>query len=351
MNLLIIKSNNKRNRYKFVTDVCDAVQVQTTVLGGEGYLKDLRDYWSMRNDQKFTHAILIGASSYFFWHFILVKLFHRMPVCIRIGGDPLESRADRIRRLRHDHHYIRMIKTAIDSWFAWFLIRRADICITVSEALARHMKDRYRIDSTISIPRSMDTRKSNVRHISPDEPLRLLTVVNLDYREKAEGILRLLHAFSSQTFGAHHSYVWRIVGGGLHASEVKKAVEQFKHSSVLVDFVGYSENVEDHYRWADVFLYSSHLDWMPNVLLEAKSYGLPVVLENYPPLHEIFSSGGAMQFDFTSPKSLKDALEKVGHRKDTRILMCEQNIKDISTRFCSQIIGKKLAENLSHLKH
>nr|WP_244390956.1 glycosyltransferase [Pseudoalteromonas sp. KAN5] len=68
-------------------------------------------------------------------------------------------------------------------------------------------------------------------------------------------------------------------------------IEQFQLAEHIT-FVGYSDCVEEYYKAADIFVLSSAWEGFGNVIVEAMSFGLPVIATNcnYGP-SEILESG------------------------------------------------------------
>lgn len=334
MRILIIKSNNKRKRHLFVSDVLEAVDITVDTFGGDGFRADLKAYDGKARSYGYSCAILIGADSYFLWHFILIKLLHKIPVYVRLGGDPVEAYNDRIKTLLSTYSLLRVFKVIIDSLAASVLLRSAEACITVSHSLAQQVKHAYKVKHAIIMSRPIEpfvNSDNKARHSN----LNLISIVNLAYKEKYEGICRVLHALE----GIEVDITWKIAGGGPYESELRNRISEFNNQHVKVEYLGHTEEVNNLYRWGDVFVYASRLDWMPNVLLEAKSHGLPVLLENYEPLHEIFPTGGAIYFNHGCNKEFSDCIE-VLFDEDERQKLGEQNIRDIKLRYSKEALGQ-----------
>lgn len=81
------------------------------------------------------------------------------------------------------------------------------------------------------------------------------------------------------------------LGEGPTLEDVKKYAEQ-KNVRNLCHFEGGKLNVQDYYSAATVFLHSSYAEGLPTVLIEAMSFGLPIVATNsLPGVEEILEGG------------------------------------------------------------
>ncbi|WP_309498697.1 glycosyltransferase family 4 protein [Sulfurovum sp.] len=74
----------------------------------------------------------------------------------------------------------------------------------------------------------------------------------------------------------HGEWTLRIVGSGKDEEMLKKLVHYLSISN-MVEFIPNTKNVEKNYMDAAMYVMSSRFEGLPLVLLEAKSYGLPIV--------------------------------------------------------------------------
>lgn len=74
----------------------------------------------------------------------------------------------------------------------------------------------------------------------------------------------------------HPDWVLRIVGSGEEEVMLHNLAQELL-VSLSVEFIPKTKNVELYYRNTSIYVMSSRFEGMPLVLLEAKSYGLPVV--------------------------------------------------------------------------
>ncbi len=69
----------------------------------------------------------------------------------------------------------------------------------------------------------------------------------------------------------------RLIGDGKQKKEFEKRVKVSAVLSDKIEFIGYTDLVEQEYINASVYVMTSRVEGFPMVLLEAQSYGLPVV--------------------------------------------------------------------------
>lgn len=343
---MIIKSIDKRQRYRFVQGPLEATGQKVDVINQNTLRCSILNL-SFRRSQYKTYdcAIIFDTNITSMYDLILLKMAYRLPVFVRLGGDPKETRADYLYSLWKNRCFLRFLKIGIDYLLTDFVIKKAAVCITVSEALSKRMRDLYKANKIITLPIPMDAKKLEYKDRSSEHSIRLLSVINLNYRKKFEAITKLLRLMNTAPLD-ELKYTWRIVGGGLYEKELEKEIASFPNLSGTLNYLGVSNNVESHYRWADVFLYASRMDWLPNVLIEAKSYGLPVILDDYEPLRHIFRHGGARFFDAVTGAGFISSLVELS-RFSVRKELGMHNHEDIQNRFCASVIGKEFIEKVS----
>ena len=88
----------------------------------------------------------------------------------------------------------------------------------------------------------------------------------------------LLHAWK-EVVSQRPKWRLRIVGDGEDANSLIEYIETNKLNK-SVEMVGKVSNIDDYYQNADIFCLSSRAEGFPMVLLEALSFGLPVVSFN-----------------------------------------------------------------------
>lgn len=99
-----------------------------------------------------------------------------------------------------------------------------------------------------------------------------------------------------------------IAGDGplLHAHK-KAAVEQ---NLKCIKFVGWSENLSELYREASIVVHPSLHEGVPNSIMEALAYELPVLASDTPELRELMGDSRLL-FETTDPTSLANKLEEL----------------------------------------
>ncbi|GBE17277.1 UDP-D-galactose:(glucosyl)lipopolysaccharide-1, 6-D-galactosyltransferase [bacterium BMS3Abin15] len=134
------------------------------------------------------------------------------------------------------------------------------------------------------IRKGLEKKKYNTDHIN------LIMVTMFGFREKAQGVLRVIEILSG--IKTRKEVTLNICGSGFFEEEVRERSEKYKlPSNIKFIFNGYEKNIHEKYKESDIFIYWSDLDVMPNVFLEAMAFGLPIITNNFPSFHEFLGEG------------------------------------------------------------
>ena len=114
-------------------------------------------------------------------------------------------------------------------------------------------------------------------YCSPAPTLKLLAVGRICEPKNYETLLRAVALISKS-----RACELKIVGGIFCHKEYEKLQSNIAELGIerLVSFEGYSENVADFYKNADIFVLSSAWEGFGNVIVEAMSFGVPIVSTN-----------------------------------------------------------------------
>jgi glycosyltransferase involved in cell wall biosynthesis len=158
-------------------------------------------------------------------------------------------------------------------------LRRASGVAYLSDATRTQIQERYAAPEGRIVGRPFDV--STYASGSPpaayrdDGPFRILTVTNLRYRRKLEGVLLTLEALEP-VFEANPGTEYLVAGGGRHLPDLEERMERYPYAE-KVEVLGHRTDVPDLLAAANLFVYVSELDAHPMAVLEAQAAGLPVV--------------------------------------------------------------------------
>jgi len=180
--------------------------------------------------------------------------------------------------------------------------------IGVSLALKRYYESRYNV-SMYHIPNGVSTPS-----ISPPNsvdkfgltPRRYFLWVGRIVPEKR--VEDILSAFTRLT-----SDFCLVIVGDSPDQEYVQRLKTLAGTDPRIRFLGYQfrENLEAIYSHAYAFITASELEGLPLTLLEAISYGLPCIVSDIPPHHEILGSVARFVFPVGDVGQLRGHMERL----------------------------------------
>lgn len=132
-------------------------------------------------------------------------------------------------------------------------------------------KNLKNIKATIT-PISNPTPYVNIEHIPKLEFKTILAMGRLTYQK---GFDLLISAWS-EVYQNNNDWILRIVGSGEDEIALKNKAEILKISE-SIDFVPVTNNVEQYYQTSSFYCLSSRFEGFGMVMVEAQSFGLPVI--------------------------------------------------------------------------
>jgi len=204
------------------------------------------------------------------------------------------------------------------------IFAQCDQIICQSEAMAGHIDPRHHDHLTI-VPNGIDDDDWEWSPGRCHDPLRLLTVARL------QPIKRVAAGLRAAEWLRHRGQAveYRIVGDGPCGARLRREWGD----ADWVDFVGWDEQVQPHYHWADIFVLPSAHESFGLVVGEAIASGTPAVTTATGGQREILAPGhrdgepvGALADG--SPASLGRAIRDVTDRYSTLMVNTQEYIAD-----------------------
>lgn len=212
--------------------------------------------------------------------------------------------------------------------------RLADMLLAISETNARYYQllgcKTYLVMNPI--PRDLIT---NVSGGSLDSN-RLLLIGRLDaekYPMEAIEIFKSVH-------NVIHDVILDIVGDGVYLDDVRRyVVENGLENNVV--FHGFMNNNEiaSIYKRTSCVIFTSKMEGYPMVVLEAKAYGLPIVMYNLPYLTLLKDRKGFIAVPEGDIKGMVDAIVRVMQDRGLRIQMGKE-ARDSFETLAAYDVGK-----------
>ncbi len=175
--------------------------------------------------------------------------------------------------------------------------------------------------------------------------IKLLSVMNLSYMKKVEGLLEILPAIDD-LLTTYENVEYKIAGRGRFSAVLKEKLQSVKNKEKMV-YVGYRKDIETLFAEADIFIHYSHLDSYATVVAEAMACGIPVVANNFDGMIEIVESGTG--FLVSDVSSLKEAVKMLIEDRKMREDMGERGRSSIVERCDISVIAKSYKKEIDEI--
>lgn len=279
MRILLIGSGDRRARFRFLMEPLERGGHEVSLVGDRSFFRLLIDLIKIRLLVDRPDAIIsVGVGPKAIVAFILARLA-RIPFIIRLGGNPLKDSAVRLRdglEVLDAHLILRALVVNLSSRLLFRVVKNI---IVVTDSLANNLSPYLRPAVKISVVPQFVGECTGFRpHCIQEVPV-FLTVTNFNYKSKSDGVIWLIECMSKYSLEVGREAIFRIAGAGMHFKNVKKRIDLLENTGKIhIDLLGYVEDIEKEYIKADFFLYNSFHDCLPNVILEAGKFGLPIIV-------------------------------------------------------------------------
>ncbi len=169
--------------------------------------------------------------------------------------------------------------------------------------------------------------------LTPKIEFNVLFLGRLEKRKNIVNLVKAFELFKNQLRRRHSgmspSQLILVGKAGFGFEEIKTTIQesQFKKDIILKDYISESEK-EELYQNADLFILPSFYEGFGLPVLEAMSYGVPVVCSNTSSLPEV-AGGAALLIDPNNIQEISEAMSKVFNDDDLRNKMIERGFENV----------------------
>lgn len=205
----------------------------------------------------------------------ILKKKYGLPYVIRFGGGDIPGFQKRFTAVYR-----------IIGPFEKQIWKYADALVANSKGLKRLAENFYNKKEISVIPNGVDARAfsditvdEKVKNSRNKDTIRLLFVSRLIERKGLQYLLPQLKKIQDQCADRDKFISLTVVGDGPYRDELVGIAEKCNIMDI-VEFCGQKSKSElpKYYSESDIFVFPSKKEGMPNVVLEAMSYGLPVIM-------------------------------------------------------------------------
>lgn len=198
-----------------------------------------------------------------------------------------------------------------------YILKRSDIICVNSKFLAERVRQRAGGEAKIIIIRPgtkmlpSGTLEVDIEYRNRKKPVRLLFVGACTRVKGLEYLVRSLEYLKDLDLVLH--IAGEIESGNRYYQKIVKIIEELRISD-RVRFLGFldTRSLADYYKESSIFVLPSLSEGYGRVLVEALSFGLPVVASNVGAIPELVESNvNAILVEPKNPKALAEAIKKL----------------------------------------
>lgn len=209
-----------------------------------------------------------------------------------------------------------------------FSFKRSDKVVVLTQHAQQTLSHELKLhDKVVIIPHGIDHQslafnnsvaKSTLKNKSDNKAFKWLYVSRVSLYKHQWNVVEAIAQLKREGLSTHLTLV-----GPPHPKALpllEQAIALHDPASDLVNYVGgvRSDEIQAFYQNADGFIFASSCENMPNILLEAMSFDLPIACSDIPPMPDLLRDGGVF-FNPECPKSIADAL---------RTIMTDDNLRE-----------------------
>ena len=141
-------------------------------------------------------------------------------------------------------------------------------------------------------------------------PIKLLYVSTVDHYKHHWNVVEAVRKVRDQGKFVTLDMVGRALPSALE--KLQHSIHQHDPHGRFARYVGplYGNDLVKAYHTADIFVFASTCENLPNILIEAMAAGLPIVCSNYSPMPEVLGKSGCY-FDPLKPAEIAAALMRM----------------------------------------
>ncbi len=344
LDILIIAVRDPRERYRFISEPLSRTRLNFEILKDKGpfltFIFYSIKYFRFRG--KIKNIIIFGGSiKNFFWY--LMNLFIGANLIMREGGDPLLVYKSYIKGLKRNGRLLLIIKAYINYILYIFLIRNVDEFIIVNESIYPSLRNiRKKNTHYVVIPPLKEKKLKKVLLNKNSQQIKIMTITNFSIFEKYLCLKKILTFFANSKIEEFQIEV-NILGGGSYLKDLENFSDCLLYNKYFkINIHGFLNDIDVFLSKADIFFYVSELDSTPNAILEAMSFGLPILLNNYLPFKNIINTEGVLYFNLENKNDFIKKLYKLSSDAKLRKKMGTDNLTNIKKNYSTNSIAKKL---------
>ena len=230
------------------------------------------------------------------------------------------------------------------------VISDIDQCFVISNSAKVYLNKQYSADnSQISLARLGVALPAIISSVSPHNSLNILSLSYCIELKRIDKIIDAIYLYS-RSFNSI-SICWTHIGPGPLMSKLQEhALKKFRNTNITFEFTGElsHKSVESFFEKneIDLFINASDSEGVPVSIMEAMSYGVPVIAPDIGGISELLDPDSCfLMNEYPSAQDISEAIESLSVKCKKTSARNKCKIK-IANDFNSNINFKKFVETL-----
>lgn len=303
-------------------------------------------FWMLLNAKELSLIHCISGHSPTAIPSILVGTITKRKVIVKITQAEYRAYSNKVRVF---HSLARRLRQKI--------VSKADVFIAISQEIKNELID-YGISEgkIINIPNGVDStkyypasenRKKELRKINNFNSKSII-ILYAGALNRRKGTYDLLNAIK-QLEQSLHENVEVVLCGPDHEDIYKNCIVDIDYP-VRVTYKGNVKNLDEYYQMADIFVFPSYSEGLPNVLLEAAMCGLAVVASDIGGNRDIISSSKlGILYPVGNVMKLSEAIQEMVNNPKLRVDLSSSIYDMALKKFSLNLVSEQYQELYSKL--
>ena len=241
-----------------------------------------------------------------------------------------------------NNNIISFLKNKIIKLLIYFTYPLADQIAVNSKALLKELYV-YNLTSKVVYSGSLKFIQKKKKKFKKKKKYTFISVGRLTYQKDYETLLKAVILIRDKNF------ILKIFGKGELLSKLKKKIRDYKLNKI-VKIIGHEKNKNKIYNQADLLIHTSIFEGMPNVLVEAMNYNIPIISSDCPGgTKELLLSG--KYGDLFNPGDYNELAIKINNfmsnpkKLQKKILKSKKKLKKFTYKMSTKSL-EKIIENM-----
>ena len=168
--------------------------------------------------------------------------------------------------------------------------------------------------------------KSPISRYNSESPFKLLYVSKINVYKHQWHVVEAVAKLRAQGLPVQLD----LIGPSFKPSlkKLQQAIEKHDSKGEFINYRGAIpfDKLHTAYQQADLFIFASSCENLPNILLEAMASGLPIACSNRGPMPEVLKDAG-QYFDPENPDDIANAIVQLVHNHELRNSLASKSVK------------------------